>query len=189
MNIILKKILFRDLLFLFILAVLFAVVYGRALTFPPRSDYWHIFYVFSHGIKDLKDLGNILTFETFGHPRFQPLAFLILYVEYAFFGSVFILYNLFNQLVAFIILVELYFLMKLLTDSFIFPALLTLLGAFLMSHFDIFTWSYHVYILVGVLYPLRLRIFFFFLYSKNTLHAQRQKCKKRPLIYRHDKTM
>ena len=141
----------KDLISLSILTILFYLIYGGALAIPPRSDYWHLFYLFSHITRGLKPITNTLTFlGSFGHPRFQPLAFLGLYIEYVLFGFNFILYNFSNLLLALGVFIQLYFIIKLIMPSFLISCLLTLLGAFLLSHSDIIIWSYHIYIIFGV---------------------------------------
>ncbi len=134
------------LLFLLLLAC-----YSRTFGNPPRSDYWSVSYVFhqvdaSSGPPTWLDIAN---HDPWRHGTFRPLAHLILYLEHEIFGANFSGNHIFNFLCYFLSLVLLY----LLARSFALDKILTgtflLLFAFLFSHFDIITWTFHVFTIIS----------------------------------------
>ena len=69
------------------------VLYRSTLSDIPRSDHVEIFAIFQ-GLSFPGDIARIAFMEFFGHPRFQPLAWLLHFFQIKAFGSNFLLYHL-----------------------------------------------------------------------------------------------
>ncbi len=135
-----------------ILFISLSFVYWPSFFYPLRSDFWSTFYFFHRidylAVPFIKWL-NILQYDPWSQVRFQPLAYSILYLERSVFGSNFTFFHIFNFLLYFVSILLLY---KLATDfckSKLLICLFTGIFAFLFSHFDIISWSYHAYIIFG----------------------------------------
>ena len=137
----------------FLLAVFAALFLLFRSTFgnPPRSDYWAVFYVF-HQV----DIGTgqpnwmeIINHDPWRHGTFRPLSHLILYWQHAVFGSNFIGNRIVNFAAYCLSLWLLYLLaVELSVDRWV-AAFFIGLAAFFFSHFDIITWTFHVFILLA----------------------------------------
>lgn len=120
-----------------------------------RSDYWLILTLFNRqeGFS-LETVKNISLFEMFGDIRFQPLAHLLMYFRHLVLGNHIALYNLLNValhvLTAFLVFLMLARLLKEVRVSFLFGAWFLAL----FSQFDTVVWTYHIYIVVGVIFAL-----------------------------------
>lgn len=133
-----------------ILFLLLSLVYFPSFFYPPRSDYWSTAYFF-HRIDSLAGpfakWMHILQYDPWSQVRFQPLAYVILYFEWLFFGSNFICFHIFNFSLYCISILLLYKLaISFCRDKLLVAAFLGVF-AFLFSHFDIVSWSYHAYII------------------------------------------
>lgn len=138
--------LFFGLLFLSLL-----VIYLPTFFHPPRSDCWTLFYFFHH-IEKLDGTCKwlyVLRFDPWTQIRFQPLAYLILYLEYCIFGSNYMWYHYIHFLLYCLSILLLYkFSIFFVKDKKILLCFLSLF-AFLYAHFDIVSWWLHAYIILG----------------------------------------
>lgn len=138
-------------IYFFLIFVLLAVIYFPSFFDPPRSDYWAAFYFF-HNLNFYPGVYkwlHILNYDPFTQVRFQPFAYLLMYLQHLIFGSNFFYYHVVNFLLYYINIILLYRLAIFFCKSKILIVIYLSIFAFLFSHFDIVSWSYHFYILLG----------------------------------------
>jgi len=126
-------------------------VFRPSFSNPPRSDFWCLFYYF-HDYQDLpvfdRDM-EIANYDIWEHGTCRPLFHLILYWLWFAFGSNYFWFHLMTfGFYCFSIL-----LMYRLARNFgcgrtITAAFLTVF-AFLFSHFDIVSWTFHIALIIG----------------------------------------
>jgi len=118
---------------------------------PPRSDYWSAFYIFqkidaSPGPPDWTD---IMTFDLWQHGTFRPLSHLVPYLEHNIFSTNFFWNHILNFSGYCLSIILLYLLaLRLSLDKIMTAAGLTVF-AFLFSHFDILTWTFQLFSILG----------------------------------------
>lgn len=120
---------------------------------PPRSDWWSAFYSFhlAGASPGPPDFWFIINHDPWRDGTFRPLAHPLLYLEHLLFGPKLIGYHLVNFGVYFLVLLALYrFGRQLKISRKTLVAFLGLL-AVLFTHFDIVTWTFHVFLLLGLL--------------------------------------
>ncbi len=118
---------------------------------PPRSDFWSVFYAFHQVNPDTgkPDLATIANHDPWRHGTFRPLSHLILYFQYLAFGSNFIWSHVINFSAYCLCLLMLYlFAVELSVDRMLAGSFIGL-SAFLFSHFDIVSWTFHVFTLLA----------------------------------------
>ncbi len=131
------------------LSILLLFVYLPSFSHPPRSDFWSTAYFF-HSINSFPAASkwmHIFQYDPWSQVRFQPLAYSILYIEHLLFGSNFVYFHIFNFILYFISILLLYKLALNFCKSKILTAVFMGVFAFLFSHFDIISWSFHIYII------------------------------------------
>ncbi len=135
-----------------LLFILLLFVYWPSFFYPPRSDFWSAAYFF-HRLDILADPFikwlHILQYDPFSRVRFQPFMYATLYLERSVFGSNITFFHIFNFLLYFASVLLLYKLAINFCRSKLLVCLFVGLFAFLFSHFDIISWSYHAYIIFG----------------------------------------
>jgi hypothetical protein len=140
---------------------------------PPRSDYWSAFYVFqqidaSPGPPNWID---IMTFDLWQHGTFRPLSHLVPYLEHTLFSPCFFWNHILNFAAYCLSIILLYLLAsRLALDRIVTAAGLTVF-AFLFSHFDILTWTFQLFSILGFCaFLLGFIIFTKFLESRRISH-------------------
>ncbi|MFH2144659.1 MAG: tetratricopeptide repeat protein [Candidatus Omnitrophota bacterium] len=111
----------------------------------PRSDWWESLYFFHSIYQNPSQWVHLLNTDCWGHITFRPLSHVILFLEHMLFGSNFIYVHLINFTLYCCSLVLLYQLALFLGNSIKSTMLFIALFAFLYSHFDIVSWTAHVY--------------------------------------------
>ncbi len=141
---------FTPLFFLVLLAALF-ILYQPALENPPRSDYWSAYFFFHWVDSTPGEPGilHVLTYDPWDHGTFRPLSFLVLYLQHHLFKTAFIWSHLSSLLAYFAAGVLLFYLGGELGIDRTLGAIFVFLWAFLFSHFDIVTWTFHIYSLLA----------------------------------------
>jgi len=140
-----------EIIYFFILFILLLIISSPALTYPPHSDTWHMFY-FIHHLDELpgpvKWL-HIANYDPFERMRCQPLSRYFFYIMYLIFKDNYVLYNIVNFLFYFLSIILIYKLALFFVKDKILLFLFITYYAFLFSHFDIILWSWHLYIIIG----------------------------------------
>ena len=134
-----------------LLFIVLLIFYFPTFGNPPRSDYWSVFYVFqkvdaSPAPPTWLDIAN---HDPWRHGTFRPLAHLIIYLEYRVFGANFIGNHILNFFSYFLSIVLLYLLARALSLDKLLTGAFLVLFAFLFSHFDIITWTFHVFTIIS----------------------------------------
>jgi len=129
--------------------VFITVLYRNTLFDTPRSDHVEIFAIFQN-LTFPQDIAQIAFMEFFGHPRFQPLAWLFHFFQIKAFGMNFICYHLviigLHALNGTLLLGLLYALSRKLLFSF-FTALVFIS---LFTHLPLIAWPIASYSLLSV---------------------------------------
>lgn len=148
--------------------ILLLLIYRPSFSNPPRSDYWSAFYFFH--LVNASDASpshlHVLTYDPWQHGTYRPLSFFIIYLEWLVFGAAFTG----NHIVSFALYCVNLLLLYKLAMNFSLDRVLTLaflaVFALLFSHFDIITWTFHVYSLLAFCsLLLGFNLFFTFLRS------------------------
>lgn len=137
------------LVYFCLLFISLSFVYFPSFFYPLRSDWWSTAYFF-HSINNFPAASkwmHIFQYDPWSQIRFQPLAYSILYIERLLFGSNFVYFHIFNFILYFISILLLYKLALNFCKSKILTAVFMGVFAFLFSHFDIISWSFHIYII------------------------------------------
>jgi len=138
---------------IFFVVLFFALffLYRSSFSNPPRSDYWSALYVF-HQVDSLSGSlpwTAIVNHDPWQDGTYRPLSHLFLYLEHRLFGVAFIWNHICHFATYCLSLLFLYFLARqFLLDHFLTAAFLGVY-AFLFSHFDIVTWTFQVFIMIG----------------------------------------
>ena len=144
----------RTPILLFFAALFLALffLYSSSFSNPPRSDYWSVLYVF-HQVQaspEPSNLMDIVNHDPWQDGTYRPLAHLLLYLEYRVFGADFIWNHIVNFVSYCLSILLLYLLVREFSfDRFLSAAFLTVY-AFLFSHFDIITWTFQIFITIGL---------------------------------------
>jgi hypothetical protein len=133
---------------LFLALLLF---FSSSFSNPPRSDYWSAYYFFHlvDASPQPPQWYHVLTYDPWSHGTFRPFSFFILYLQHRFFGAAFFLDHISNFLMYFLSLLLLYRLSRHLELDRVLTAGFLAVLAFLFSHFDIVTWTFHIYSLTA----------------------------------------
>lgn len=148
--------------FLLLLFATLLLVFHSSFSNPPRSDYWSAFYFFrwvDHAPTPPTIL-HVLTYDPWDHGTFRPLSFFILYLQHRAFGTAFAYSHLCSFLAYFAAAGLLYRLGGELGIDRTLRAIFVFLWAGLFSHFDIVTWTFHIYSLLGFCFSLAALILF-----------------------------
>jgi len=148
--------------FLLLLFATLLLVFHSSFGNPPRSDYWSAFYFFrwvDHAPTP-PTIFHVLTYDPWNHGTFRPLSFFILYLQHRTFGTTFAYSHLCSFLAYFVAAALLYRLGGELAIDRTLRALFVFLWACLFSHFDIVTWTFHIYSLFGFCFSLLAFIVF-----------------------------
>ncbi len=148
--------------FLLLLFATLLLVFHSSFANPPRSDYWSAFYFFrwvDHAPTPPTVL-HVLTYDPWDHGTFRPLSFFILYLQHRAFGTAFAFSHLCSFLAYFAAAALLYRLGGELGIDRTLRAIFVFLWAGLFSHFDIVTWTFHIYSLLGFCFSLAALILF-----------------------------
>ncbi len=117
-----------------------------------RDDYWLILSLFNSIDKfDYEAFKKISFFEMAGDARFQPLAHLIIYARHLAFGDNVVLYNLLNVFLHALTAFAVYSVVKEAREDTCLAFLSGAIFLALATHFDTIRWTYHIYIIIGVL--------------------------------------
>ena len=135
-------------------AVLFLALFlffGSSFSNPPRSDYWSAYYFFHlvDASPEAPQWYHVLTYDPWSHGTFRPFSFFILYLQHRLFGAAFYLDHATNLLIYCLSLLLLYRLSRHLELDRVLTAGFLAVLAFLFSHFDIVTWTFHIYSLAA----------------------------------------
>ena len=142
-----KSYLPRISIFFILLLAGLLIIYYPSFKNAPRSDYWVVFHHFYLADSSPDTMGwlTLCNYDPWEHGTFRPLAHLLLYQEYTFFGTNFIWNHLINFFMYYLSILLLYLLaVKLSLDRYL-TAIFLLLYAFLFSHFDIITWTFQIF--------------------------------------------
>nr|HPQ66583.1 hypothetical protein [bacterium] len=140
-----------------VIFLLLLAIYYPSFRNPPRSDYWPAFWAFRlvDAPHSPYGLGTICNYDPFGHGTFRPLFYVYLYLEYRMFGSWFAGNHLLSFGLYFLCLILFYRLaVRVFRADPEIAAVFTALLAFLFSHFDIVTWTFHLASLAGFAFML-----------------------------------
>lgn len=139
------------LIYFIILFLVLAILYSSSFSNPPRSDYWSAFYFFHlvNSPQSPPSWLHVLTYDPWAHGTFRPLSFFFLYLEHLVFGSSFVWNHIANFLFYCLSILLLYRLSRQFSLSRRLSAAFLGVYAFLFSHFDIITWTFHIYSLIG----------------------------------------
>jgi len=136
--------------FLILFLVLF-VVYRPTFSNPPRSDYWCLFYYF-HDYQDLPVLERVMevmNYDVWGHGTYRPLFHLVLYWLWICFGANYLWFHLVTFGFYCLSILLMYRLSRHFGCGKVITAAFLTVFAFLFSHFDIVTWTFHIALIVG----------------------------------------
>lgn len=137
--------------FFAVLCLSLALLFHLSFWNPPRSDYWSVLYVFHQVAASDEPLAwfAIVNYDPWQDGTLRPLAYFLLYAEHVIFGADFF-WNHFTNFVGYCCSL---FLLYLLARRFGCPRMLTVVFvtvyAFLYTHFDIVSWTFHIFIIVG----------------------------------------
>ncbi len=139
------------LIYFIILFLILAILYSSSFDNPPRSDYWSAFYFFHlvNSPQSPPSWLHVLTYDPWAHGTFRPLSFFILYLEHLVFGSSFVWNHITNFVLYCLSILLLYRLSRQLSLSRLLSAAFLGVYTFLFSHFDIITWTFHLYSITG----------------------------------------
>lgn len=128
------------------LLIALIIIFFPSFRNPPRSDWWSALYSFHlvDASPGPPGFSFIVNHDPWRDGTFRPLAHPLLYLEHRLFGANFVLYHLSNLLLYFLSIILLYGLGRQLRISRTVLAGFLFLFAFLFSHFDIVTWTFHV---------------------------------------------
>jgi hypothetical protein len=137
----------RISIYFFLLLAGLLIIYYPSFKNAPRSDYWVVFYHFHLADSSPEPMGwlSLCNYDPWEHGTFRPLAHLLLYLEYTFFGTNFIWNHLINFFMYYLSILLLYLLAVRLSLDRYLTAIFLLLYAFLFSHFDIITWTFQIF--------------------------------------------
>lgn len=119
-----------------------------------RSDHWILINWFNTLDFNIKDIISAGFFDSFKHGRCQPLAYVILFLQYKLFGTNIFLYHLIQYTLHIINGILLFTLIKKLGVEKIYAILCSILFLTFYSHFDIITWTFHLYVVLQVTFFL-----------------------------------
>lgn len=128
------------------------IVFYPSLNMVHRGDYWFIASLFNsvNGFS-FEAAKRISFFEMFGDMRFQPGAHLLMYARHVLFGNMVVLYGLSNIFLHSTCAFLVFYSIKAFTDEDGLSFALGALFIVLPSQFDTVMWTYHVYIIAGVI--------------------------------------
>ncbi len=136
--------------FLIFFCVLF-ILYRPAFSNPPRSDYWALFYHFQ-AYRSLPVFDRIIAiadYDIWGHGTYRPLFHLVLYWLYLIFGADYFWYHLTTFGLYCLSVLLMYRLGRACGCGRALTAAFLTVFAFLFSHFDIVTWTFHLALIAG----------------------------------------
>lgn len=137
--------------FLVVLFISLALLFRSSFLNPPRSDYWSVLYVFHQVAASDEPLAwlAIVNHDPWQDGTYRPLAHPLLYGEHLLFGADFF----WNHVVTFAgycgSLIFLYLLARRLGNSRLLTAAFLAVYAFLFTHFDIVSWTFQIFIVLG----------------------------------------
>lgn len=137
--------------FFVVLFLSLVLLFRSSFRNPPRSDYWSVFYVFHQVAASDEPLAwlAIVNHDPWQDGTYRPLAHLLLYAEHLLFGVDFF----WNHVVTFAgyccSLLLLYLLARRLGCPRSLTAAFLTVYAFLFTHFDIGSWTFQIFIIVG----------------------------------------
>lgn len=135
-----------------ILFLLLFVVYRPTFSNPPRSDYWCLFYNF-HNYQDIpagQRLINIINYDVWEHGTYRPLFHLVLYWLWFCFGANYIWFHIMTFGFYCLSILLMYRLARHFGCGRLITAVFLTVFAFLFSHFDIITWTFHLALIIGL---------------------------------------
>jgi len=136
--------------FLLLFSLLLLVFYPT-FNNPPRSDYWPLFYHF-HNFQELPAIDRIfsvINYDVCGHGTYRPLFHVFLYWLYLLFGANYFWFHAVTFVFYCLAIVLLYLLAREFGAEKRITLLLLTIFAFLFSHFDIVTWTFHLAVIIG----------------------------------------
>lgn len=144
----------RTPILLFFAALFLALffLYSSSFSNPPRSDYWSVLHVF-HQVQaspEPSNLMEIINHDPWQDGTYRPLAHILLYLEYKIFGADFIWNHIVNFVSYCLSIVFLYLLVLEFSVNRFLSAVFLTVYAFLFSHFDIITWTFQIFITIGL---------------------------------------
>jgi len=137
--------------FLLLFGVLL-LVFSPTFFSPPRSDYWCLFYHF-HDYQELPVLERVMevvNYDVWEHGTYRPLFHLVLYWLWLSFGANYIWYHLMTFGFYCLSILLMYRLARHFGCGRLITAVFLTVFAFLFSHFDIITWTFHLALIIGL---------------------------------------
>lgn len=141
--------------------------YTPTFTHVFRSDHWILINWFNTLDFNIKDIISAGFFDSFKHGRCQPLAYIILFLQYKLFGTNIFLYHLIQYTLHIINGILLFTLIKKLGVEKIYAILCSILFLTFYSHFDIIGWTFHLYIVLQTTFFLVSFIFILKYFENN----------------------
>ena len=137
--------------FFVFLFISLALLFRSSFHNPPRSDYWSAFYAFHQVAVSEESLAwmAIVNHDPWQDGTYRPLAHLILYAEYLLFSPDFFWNHIVNFAGYCCSLLLLYLLARRFGNPRFLAAAFITVFAFLFNHFDIVSWTFQIFIIVG----------------------------------------
>lgn len=135
-----------------------------------RSDQWFIVNIALKNPLNLSSILKSLRFEMFGEPRFQPLAYFLLFIVNKVFKTNFFFYHILAYLIHLINGLLIYVLLKRFLKDRTLASISAVFFVLMFSHADTVIWTHFIYI------SLQMNIFFtslilFFNFLKGEKHS------------------
>lgn len=154
---------FRITIYFLLLFVLLLLIFFPTFSNPPRSDFWCLFYYF-HDYQDitvLERVMEVMNYDVWEHGTYRPLFHLVLYWLWLSFGANYIGFHLLSFGFYCLSILLIYRLARNFRCGRMITAAFLTVYAFLFSHFDIITWTFHLALIIG--FCLCLSGFLFFI--------------------------
>ena len=137
--------------FLLLFGVLL-LVFSPTFSNPPRSDFWCLFYYF-HDYQDLPVLERVMevvNYDVWEHGTYRPLFHLVLYWLWLSFGANYFWYHLVTFGFYCLSILLMYWMARNFGCGRLITAVFLTVFAFLFSHFNIITWTFHLALIIGL---------------------------------------